>query len=199
MRSILLALALVCSSAVAAPDACLAVAQEFPGIDSQEFAGCVCDKRLANLHAPLVRPLRVVAACLYWHRNRPIDLATEKVALDRFTNGDFPRGRIFVSGEARLTGVLTFDEMGGVSLVPNRPLMRSSINSELSSLSFGREDVLATLSVPLHLQRAPCLQAKVSVTVKGIRALFGDSHEAGAWPVRYKFGHASDFKPCEAR
>ena len=185
-------------SAQALPDSCSAVAKSFPEVDAAY--GCVCDEeRLASLIAPLRQPFRVVAACgLRWPGSRPINLATERVRLDRYTDDQYPDGVLFVSGEARLAGSLLYSPgpAGEFWFTPTSPLMKSEAKGpQLPDLKF-TDEALRGLRVPSRLRNADCWLAKATVRIKHLRVVLGDTDEQGSWPAFYEVQDAREFTTC---
>jgi hypothetical protein len=181
---------------VHATDACSTALRVLPSISSTDLNGCVCDKSLKNLHGNLKPPFRIVAAChLRWSSGKQINLTTEQISLKQFTNGHYPEGVLYVSGSATFDGVLTNDEMGSVSVRLNKPLMHGGPVSEFDYLKI--DEFPRNVSIPARLRGMSCLEGSASVTVKGLRIIFGGNDEAGAWPLQHKFRKASLEKACK--
>ena len=195
----LLTMAFVGSSFAAADPTCSGVISLFESVDPSEFEGCVCDRRLANLHAPLRSPFRVAAACRFqWGVGRPIDLGRERVRLDRYTNGNYPSGVLFITGEARLDGILLYEPgpAGEFWFSPDVPLLNNNKQRPgLPDMKF-TEEPPPGLRIPIPFRDKNCWQSKVTLSVKGIRAVLWDNDEAGSWPAVYRVQRAREFTLC---
>lgn len=193
--------AAVAVSSIAAPrQSCSSVMKEFKTIAPAEFESCVCDERLAYLHAPLRHPFRVVAAChMQWGSGRPIVLGRERIRLDRYTDNDYPKGVLFVTGEAELKGSLLYSPgpAGEFWFTPDTPLLKADKKRPLlPDLKFTTEPPHG-LHIPTPLQSADCWRSKVTLSVRGMKIVLWDNDEEGAWPVIYEVLRARNFTSCK--
>lgn len=191
----ILFVASVIPSRTYAANACSALPSVLPAIRLMDLDACICDRKLKNLHANLVAPFHIVAACnLKWSSGKPINLATQQIQLFQDTNGEYPVGTLLVSGSATFNGFLENNELGAVSVRLNKPLLRNGSASFFYRLNV--DELPRNLSIPKKVSNLSCLEGRASLTVNGLRIVMGETDEAGVWPLEHKFRTASLDKAC---
>lgn len=210
MRLLFLAMlyALIPLSAFSATADCNGIVKsQFPKamLDDREI--CYCGPQLTNLTVTLPRGLRVEAVCglrfVTSSGSHNIDLSREKLTLDSYRQGDYPKGHIFLSGviQEPIIGTVRFDEGPAGTLWFNA----SSINRRgpvfwehhLKSLSLGTELDFKKLRATT-LKEGQCWEAEATIKIRNPSVLLGDTDEAGTG-ADIDVIRVADYKPCKER
>ena len=167
--------------------------------------GCQCGSKLNNVVITLKKPFRLQAAChLRWPRvegHSVVNLSTERVTFDSYTNGNLPYGELLLVGNAKIRGTLQYDPgpAGEFWFAPtNRSLgLRGPIKGLLGQFHLYKEHSSTELRVPASLRDAECWTANATLDVSDIWLLIGGTDEAGAFPSQYKVLSIGGHRPCQ--
>jgi hypothetical protein len=176
------------------------MSQYSPGDPPQ---GCICGDvlRSPQLTLSLQPPFVVGAVCnLRWlggKGERVIDLRSERITLDEYTDGWLPFGFVLLRGHAELRGELIFEPGPSgdywFSVVPGLVVAQSSV-VPLHTLKLPVDVIEA--SPPRQLQEAQCWIADAVLDVRDIWLLIGDNDEAGAYPSEFRLEAAYNYRAC---
>gem|GEM_PF-4768887 len=166
--------------------------------------GCQCGSGLKNVVITIKSPFRLQAACnLRWVTHdgyRPVNLSSERVTFDSYTNGDLPHGELLLVGEARLPGTLRYEPGPGGEFwfaLNHSVGVRGPVEGLLGGFKLYKEHSPSELRVPTSLRRAECWTADAMLEVSNIWLLVGGTDEAGAYPSKYKILGVGGHRPCQ--
>ena len=211
-RTLILLVAVLFNGAAAARDhSCPVLPTTVPGILPEE--ACQCGKALANARLAPPKGLRLVAACgLTWDHEKKIDLTTTAVELNRYTQGDYPLGALYLAGPIELRGrvLVTQEEDSedvhdpeGTFLVKwpaaERPTEFLRMISGLTFKDMATEKALhidSALRGDLAGKR--CAVASARIRVQGIVLTNDDSDAQGTYAVGTRVLEITPYRACPA-
>ena len=212
MRAVILAIlcVLVPLPALSAPASCREyVKSRDPNHWLDDRDVCYCGSQLSNLTVTLPPGLRVEAVCGLSINDpkdrsvhRSIDLAREKLSLDSYHHGDYPKGHIYLSGtmQTPITGTVTTEEGPAGSLWFNaKPNRRGPIFWEyhLKTLGLGTDEHYKKLRAPtLAVTQGECWKAEATIRIRNPSVLLGDTDEAGTG-ADFDVIRVSEYRLCE--
>ncbi len=212
MRAVILAIlcVLVPLPALSAPASCREyVKSRDPNHWLDDRDVCYCGSQLSNLTVTLPPGLRVEAVCGLSINDpkdrsvhRSIDLTREKLSLDSYHHGDYPKGHIYLSGtmQTPITGTVTTEEGPAGSLWFNaKPNRRGPIFWEyhLKTLGLGTDEHYKKLRAPtLAVTQGECWKAEATIRIHNPSVLLGDTDEAGTG-ADFDVIRVSEYKRCE--
>lgn len=178
-------------------------------IDKKEL--CYCGSQLSSLTVTLPLGLRVDTVCgLHFIKYDPfeihwIDLTHETLSLDRYRNGSYPKGRIFLTGVTQLpvNGTVTSQpDIAGKNLRFQTEIDgRGPVfwKTHLTNFVLGTESDYAKLRAPTNeAAQDSCWEASAVVRIHDPVVLLGDTDEAGTG-ANLEVISVSEYKPCRVR
>ena len=202
--------ALLPMPAYSAPPSCKEyVKSQRAGWWVEERTVCYCGSQLSNLTVTLPPGLRVEAVCSLRFdtgaEQHDIDLTRERLSLDNYRHGDYPKGGVFLSGTTQnpVSGTVTMsdDPYEGLSFSANGHNRRGPVfwESHLKRFSLGTEEHYKQLRAPKQNEaRNACWEAEATIRIRNPAVLLGDSDEAGT-TADLDVIHVSEYKPCKKR
>ncbi|MCK7595619.1 hypothetical protein [Pseudomarimonas salicorniae] len=165
-------------------------------------ATCRCSSdELARVGLTLAEGWSLSATCgLRWSLAGPeIDLGSQAVTLDEYTDGQLPQGFLLIEGATTLTGKLSyepgnagdlrFDAAAGAIAPQDK-----AFGAEVASLKlFGPQGQALVAAGPADLD---CWSADAEIDLSSIWVLIGDSDQAGAHPAEYEVRVVGPYEGC---
>ena len=181
---------------------CVLVSSSAFAVSEKCQEGCYCGSELSNLTVTLPPGLKVSMVCGLYLRSRPgpgshiIDLTREKLSLDRYYDGDYPYGEVYLSGtmQTPITGTVSTEEGPAGSLWFNAKANRRGPvfwEYHLKSLTLGSAEDYKKLRAPT----SECWEAEATIKIRNPIVTLGDTDEAG---TRGEFDviQVSDYERC---
>jgi len=207
MRAVILAIlcVLVPLPALSAPASCREyVKSRDPNHWLDDRDVCYCGSQLSNLTVTLPPGLRVEAVCGLSIRDpkdrsvhRSIDLTREKLSLDRYRNGDYPQGSIYLSGTMQpITGTVSAEPgpAGDLWFHAKRNLRGPVFwENHLNELKLETDEDHKKLRAPTE---GECWEAQATIRISNPVVFLGETDQDGT-RADFEVIRVSKYKLCE--
>ncbi len=181
---------------------CKSQAAELSSIVGQPVQ-CFCGKDLDNLSVTLPTGMKVVGACgLKDARGAAINLAQQKLSLDRLEKKSAPAGFIYLSGPIALDGLVTSNPSEiGILGFESKPLVSTSdfVSKHLASnIRLDTEEFRRLFNSPKQQLLTPvCFNAPASIVAHDLAVTLSAGAEAGSVARRIEVKKMARFMKCD--
>lgn len=178
----------------------------FSDTPEEIFQGCACQENLKNVKITIPQNMKLVAACDVRSSDSlvQIDLKKTKVDFDKYVDGNYPYGSIFLSGKVILNGTVRYqynDNTNNLDIYVSWPTSGSVFLKEISRLKIEDDKVelfgVTDEKLAVSKEIPPCITAEVTIEFDGLKVLFGGSDEAGTYPQDIKILNITNYQACD--